>query len=397
MLLLDILLLCLTLWKKIIGQIKIKIKNTYKKRIKEKEPKNRRIFDWISKIKKYCELRSLLYYVEVHLIQAPLEALLTVFLFYKFIIFLASTGGQKIPNYVPNHLIKMLIVLPAGICTLFLIFINTLFLFKVNSFIEKYILGLETPLRPIALYRMAEKHFRKVSWIIHVTGIICYYCVSVISVNNFGDYFDKYDITFPIKYRTILIIVGTFSGLIWNMRGFVGDRRIDWRKIFLKLKHIKLEEVHYKLTTYGNMRSLKFKYTALHIALNIKILLLISSLYILLSIFPSLDTNVVKFATSPTNVLSVEMDSQMDSQTDSFQGANLVAIVFDSMRVGTHGFFVVGFLIIFIFYTRTLFSLFYIDGNKIYSKFSDLIKHDKEEFLSTNIVLVNICSKKKDA
>lgn len=303
----------------------------------------------VENLHQHCYLDKIIYYIKVHCIQAPLEAFIGLFLFVWGMIYTN-------PNLLKNDdIIKVPIGLASIICLIYLVIINIVYIQCVRKIIAKNLNGER-------LFNEAETTFLKVSYFIHITGIVSYILVTSCIVVHF------YGIQETLAEKKELIIIGSLVGVIWNWRGYSGDRRIDCRKIFRGIQDINMNQIKwsseylYKFKLLKpffknqvfTIRVIKLKYTILHIATNLITSIAVGCIYVYL-VF------------------------------NSIKGDSLIEMNIDigNFNIGTYGFFVITFIFVFIFYLKTLYPLFYIQEKSIYCDFDQLLKCDVIE--NTNV------------
>lgn len=283
-----------------------------------------RIINIIENLYQEYRFEFILYYIKVHCVQAPLEAFMGLFLFIWSVICInpdLATNSSTIA--VP--VITMIIV-----CFIYLCFINAIFIHILCVVRKKCVKD------DGIVYSKIERYFNILSYFIHILGTICYLGVALFIVLYL---YEKS--SFSIRTNLSLVGAGTLVGGIWNLRGFWGDMRIDWRKIFKKNKHFLYENSE----EIENIRKLKLKYTVLHIIINVITIVAMGVIYFVL----------VLLAFNHESLLKV-----------------LVAL--GAQEIGTYGFFVVTFIFALIFYIKTLYPIFYIQKSSIYCQFRDLFK-----------------------
>lgn len=279
-----------------------------------------KIIDIIEKLHQEYIFSFILYYIKVHCVQAPLEAFMGLFLFIWLMICIN-------PDLLSDDLfIKIPLSIMLIVCFVYLCIINGVFIYKL------YVLREACGKDNYILYNIFESVFKRLSIFIHILGASCYFSVTFAILIVFEENFD-------IITRIFLICVGSIVGVIWNIRGYWGDMRIDWRKI-CKGEKIFLYE---PLEDIEKVRRLKLKYTVKHITINIITIVAMFLIYLGLVI-------------------------------QSFDNSSLLGVIVDlsAEKIGTYGFFVVAFLLALIFYIRTLYPIFYIQKASIYYQFCDL-------------------------
>lgn len=286
-----------------------------------------KILDILETLYKNYKFSFIIYYIKVHCTQAPLEAFMGLFLF---IWGLICVDPELIKN---DYILKMPLITMLIVCFVYLCIINGAFLY------ELYILLDYCDKDECAICDIFEITFIRLSRFIHILGVFCYCGVTFIVVQNI------YKIQLiPVGEQSILLLIGSTVGCIWNLRGYWGDMRIDWRKIF-KNKKVFL------YGTYKDMelvRRYKLKNTIKHITINILTIVIMVLTYFFLIIF-------------------------------SFDDNGLLSVIIDlgAAKIGTFSFFVVTFILSLIFYVKTLYPIFYEQKNSIYYSFKDLFEDIK--------------------
>lgn len=281
-----------------------------------------KIIDIIEELHQEYSFSFILYYIKVHCVQAPLEAFMGLFLFIWSMICIN-------PNLANNDLIiKMPLFTMLIVCFIYLCIINGKFIYKL------YVLSKTCRKDTNIAYNKIERDFKSLSYFIHGFGTTCYFGVALAIVLKLCG-----KSVFSDWKNISLVCVGTLVGGIWNLRGYWGDMRIDWRKIFKGDKHFVYEEAE----TIENVRRLKLTYTVKHIAINIFTIVAMCVTYLVLVIL-------------------------------SFNNESLLDVIFDfgAEEIGTYGFFVVVYIFALIFYVKTLYPIFYIQKSSIYYQFHDL-------------------------
>lgn len=281
-----------------------------------------KIIDIIEKLHHEYSFSFILYYIKVHCVQAPLEAFMGLFLFIWSMICIN-------PDLANNDLvIKMPLFTMLIVCFIYLCIINGTFVHKL------YVLSTRCKKDANITYNEIERSFKSLSYFIHGLGTICYFGVALAVVLRLcGKSF------FSDWHNIFLVCVGTLVGVIWNLRGYWGDMRIDWRKVFNGDKQFVYEESE----TIENVRRLKLTYTVKHITINVTTIVAMSVIYLVLVIL-------------------------------SFNNESLLHVFFSfgAEEIGTYGFFVVAYVFVLIFYIKTLYPIFYIQKSSIYYQFNDL-------------------------
>lgn len=286
-----------------------------------------KIIDIIEEMYQEYNFPFIIYYIKVHCVQAPLEAFMGLFLFvWSMMCINPDLANNDVIIKVP--LFTMLIV-----CFIYLCVINAVFIYRL------YILRTKRRKEIDITYSAIERSFKPLSYFIHGLGTMCYFGVALAIVLRMCGKSFFYD------WKNILLVcVGTLVGLIWNLRGYWGDMRIDWRKIFKDEKYFSYEEPE----AVENIRRLKLTYTVKHITINVITIVAMSVIYLMLVI------------------LSFNNESLLD-----------VFFSFGAEKIGTYGFFVIAYIFALIFYIKTLYPIFYVQKSSIYYQFSDLFNTSK--------------------
>ena len=262
--------------------------------------------------------KFILYYIKVHCIQAPFEAFMGIFLYEWAITFFFEDKIEK------NLVITVPLIIAMIVCLLYLVFINGRF---INDLLEVR----TTYEQEQVPYDEIENMFKTLSIHIHLLGVICYIITTILSLLII------YGANFNCSFY-VLFGVGIGVGIVWNLRGYFGDMRIDWKKLCKKtVKYIYEDK-------YDHIRQQKLRYTINHIVINI------SSIIIMVFAYLFFAMKTIKF---PFNISELE--------------------------IGKNEFFIVAFIIILIYYIKILYPLYYIQGNSIYYDFKDLFINENNE------------------
>ena len=223
-----------------------------------------------------------------------------------------------------NLVITVPLIIAMIVCLLYLVFINGRF---INDLLEVR----TTYEQEQVPYDEIENMFKTLSIHIHLLGVICYIITTILSLLII------YGANFNCSFY-VLFGVGIGVGIVWNLRGYFGDMRIDWKKLCKKtVKYIYEDK-------YDHIRQQKLRYTINHIVINI------SSIIIMVFAYLFFAMKTIKF---PFNISELE--------------------------IGKNEFFIVAFIIILIYYIKILYPLYYIQGNSIYYDFKDLFINENNE------------------
>lgn len=276
----------------------------------------------VERMNSIYNFRFIVYYIKVHCIQAPFEAFMALFL-YVWGIFLYGSIEIDKSVIILNSLYTALVV-----CMVYLIVINIAFLRCIYTSIKLY---LQDPID----YNRIERRLKRLSQGIHIAGVLCYTFVTYeVLLKTYGDNFYLED------DRKVLLAIGVLVGIIWNIRGYWGDLRIDWRKI-----NKNLNSYEYK-SDYEKVRREKLMHTMLHITINILTIIVMVIVYVLYTL------------NSKEYILSLTLQPT-------------------SMTIGEDGFYIVAFICLLYFYIKTLYPLYYVQKGSIYYSFVDLFPEGK--------------------
>ena len=283
-------------------------------------------------IQEHCDLSKIKFYVKVHCTQAPLEALLSLLLFIWGVI---ASNNKMI---VTDNILIIPLMYAAATMLLYLFIINYIFLKTLLKFIRENCVDQHVDIAQ-KFYDTAERKFKSVSIIIHILGVVCYGINTLIYLL----YVSRYIEDRPIVYYVILFVIGCITGMLWNIRGYYGDMRIDWCKLFVAINNLKLYEIMEHPKRISSIQQIKLKYTCKHIIINFATSVIMTMIFGGFLLFP-------------------------------IGGKSLINTVagLDGQYIGTYGFFIFLFLVAFIFYLKTLYPLFYIAKDSIYCEFNDL-------------------------
>lgn len=292
----------------------MKIKETFSTIIKLIQGKE------IEQLYSTYSFKFILYYIKVHCIQAPFEAFMGIFLYEWAITFFFEDEIEK------NLVITVPIIIAMIVCLIYLVFINGRF---INDLLEVR----NTYEQEQVSYNEIENIFKKLSIHIHFLGVVCYTITTILSLLII------YGVHFLKNYAFyVLLGVGIGVGIVWNLRGYFGDMRIDWKKLCKKtIKYIYEDK-------YDHIRQQKLRYTINHIVINIISIIIMVFAYLFFAM------KTIKF---PFN--------------------------FSELEIGKNEFFIVAFIIILIYYIKILYPLYYIQGNNIYYDFKDLFTNENNE------------------
>lgn len=292
----------------------MKIKETFSTIIKLIQGKE------IEQLYSTYSFKFILYYIKVHCIQAPFEAFMGIFLYEWAITFFFEDEIEK------NLVITVPIIIAMIVCLIYLVFINGRF---INDLLEVR----NTYEQEQVSYNEIENIFKKLSIHIHFLGVVCYTITTILSLLII------YGVHFLKNYAFyVLLAVGIGVGIVWNLRGYFGDMRIDWKKLCKKtIKYIYEDK-------YDHIRQQKLRYTINHIVINIISIIIMVFAYLFFAM------KTIKF---PFN--------------------------FSELEIGKNEFFIVAFIIILIYYIKILYPLYYIQGNNIYYDFKDLFTNENNE------------------
>jgi len=225
---------------------------------------------------------------------------------------------------------------------LFVAGINLYFLYHVDQFINIYLRDNKfKKYKPQDVYKKAEETFKEVSKSIHSVGSTCYALDVIIIVI----YLNVKHPGTSLLVSVIFIILGILAGCAWNIRGYFGDRRIDWGNIFKKkLDSVNLRSVRYNENNFNSMNKIKIKYTIYHSISNIVYPIVIFSFFIALVFIP--------FGEESIWGMLIEQPGSK----------------------GTYSFFVFAFVTAFLFYIKQLYPLFYSNKMKEQNLYCDITK-----------------------
>ena len=126
-----------------------------------------------------------------------------------------------------NLVITVPLIIAMIVCLIYLVFINGRF---INDLLEVR----NTYEQEQVSYNEIENIFKKLSIHIHFLGVVCYTITTILSLLII------YGVHFLKNYAFyVLLGVGIGVGIVWNLRGYFGDMRIDWKKLCKKtIKYI---------------------------------------------------------------------------------------------------------------------------------------------------------------
>lgn len=318
----------------------------------------------------YCNVNNLFNYHKINFIQAPLEVILSFFVYSGVIMFTTNILSDKTLSIFIVYYLLFPLILAIIICFIYLIFITN----YINNTILNYInstLSHETGFcfnsnHFIKLDIIFEKVFKK----IHFSGAICYFIAS--GVYSLLGLLKSPESNLCSRIPFILF-VGFILGAIWNFRGFLGDARIDWYKLF----KFDSWSCDYPLlnSNYNNFLSKKVKQTFGHIILNFLssfIVIGIIVFIVFLSIDnPNIGNNGPSYETIlESNYKNIEMNVMIDSDSNS---QNELYKEYFSIT-----FYIGSFVYIFFHYNKTLFPLFYMKSGNIYLDIDNLFGRKSE-------------------
>lgn len=284
------------------------------------------IYDNMKVIESQCNMENIKFLVKLNIIQAPLEAALSLYLIEGILIFSKIYSD----NIFESYTILVLIFFPFLGATVVLV----IYSIGINCYLLKNIHYLAIKLKNIDSLRYieADKTMKKAIKNIHFCGFICY-TVSSIAIAFFYVWFlnkNEGDGNSNNLYF-LIIIIGGIIGALWNVLGYWGDNKVDWSLVLINLNQITLE-----------FKREKFNYMIKHLVIDIIILILfcLTILLILLNLKSGYKPNV-----------GVELN-------------------LDSVNIVSHSFFLLSFFTLLIKYIKILYNMYFIQGVKsVYSSY----------------------------
>jgi len=284
------------------------------------------LFLRLKKINQKCNIGAVYSYCKVNFIQALLEAALTVFLLESLLIY-SEYFSDTINLEMHGGIFLLPITLAAIIWLGFILRITWIILEKFAS-----------DSRCNQSYEIIQSDFKSLFKNVHIAGFLCYTLTSLLTLILI------YCAIKPNEFHKLVLLQlsSMMFGALWNIRGYWGDQRLDWEKLF------KSETIVDSIDE--NIRAMKFKYTIKHIFLNCFSVVIALSVFIYIAIAPR-------------------------------TGELMQATVGDS-TLSSHGFFLFSFFVVLAFYIKTLFPLFYGNGkgggnsDGIYCHFNEMLKED---------------------
>ena len=186
-----------------------------------------------TKLQEHCEVFNLRFYILTNMFRAPVEALLSLYLVLIWIIFKEGLLHQDPSGTDFLQIIFVPLTLAALVCGFFNLITAGLVKRWVRKMIEKYgkekLKSFEDMER---VYIGIDDSFSKEMIKLHVIGVIFYVLVSAFVAFRFNRWL-------PMKGNQVIcyiIILGFLCGVLWNIQGWLSDRRVDWCKIFNFLK-----------------------------------------------------------------------------------------------------------------------------------------------------------------
>ena len=199
---------------------------------------NSKFLENLQDLNKECYLQNLLFYIKSNIIRAPLEMLSVLYLAALGVIFTTLIFEEKLSSPQIVYMIFSPLAFSAIICILYsigaAIFILKWAYKKQKEITEKFNnASLEIKLEE--MYFAVDKSFSTIMFYLHFAGVFLYFVSSLF----IAEYLPRIDTRFSNdSFRTYLIAFGFFSGITWNIYGYQSDKRLDWSKIFKRLKEI---------------------------------------------------------------------------------------------------------------------------------------------------------------
>ncbi|MBE5988706.1 hypothetical protein BXY41_12149 [Lacrimispora xylanisolvens] len=276
-------------------------------------------------IKQNCNMKSINFIVRLNLIQAPLEAAISLFVIEGVLIY-SNLFSQS--NFDTN-VILIMIFFPILISLL----IYLLYSIFINGYLLKSIYECACYIKNVNYlkYEIVDNYMKKTSAIIHFVGLISYMLVSVFCAYIFT-YFLRYYGMNNSYYIAIIVATGCLIGALWNILGYWGDNKIDWSLVFNDLE-----------TINQSLKEKKYNYMIKHFIMDIFMLLLFCTIILITLIYIKDDYKKI-------------------------EEFNL-----NSYNLASHSFFIISYFTLLVTYIKKLYKMYFKEGAEVvyssYEKF----------------------------
>lgn len=190
-----------------------------------KKQENGIFYKWSNDVFKSCTIKNIWFYMKTNIIRAPLEASISLYLAEAWLLFTKDFSINQETMLISDlvYIVFFPLAFSAAVCLVYSLIASI----AVMSWVEKIKKDNLKNKDIIEQYFEIDSSFSKRMGLIHILGTLCYFIISLIVAISIMN-------TFSISYKVVLslTIMGFFSGLMWNIYGYLSDRRIDWSKIF---------------------------------------------------------------------------------------------------------------------------------------------------------------------